>query len=150
MWSPTAHTSKPLIYKITGVWANHEGSMLLWVMILTLFSAAVAGFGQNLPPSLLARFRWRHGLDIALGFLLFILLTSNPFERVINPPLNGECMNPLLQDPGIANSPAVPLSRLCRFLGGLCLCRRLRSSKAGLIRHGRAGSVPGRWPHGCS
>jgi cytochrome c-type biogenesis protein CcmF len=99
-----SHTSKPLIYKITGVWANHEGSMLLLVMILTLFSAAVAGFGQNLPPSLLARVVGVMGL-IALGFLLFILLTSNPFERVINPPLNGEGMNPLLQDPGIAIHP---------------------------------------------
>ncbi|WP_417815813.1 heme lyase CcmF/NrfE family subunit [Thalassospira alkalitolerans] len=99
-----SHTSKPLIYKITGVWANHEGSMLLWVMILTLFASAVAAFGRNLPPSLLARVIGVMGI-IALGFLLFILLTSNPFERVVNPPLNGEGMNPLLQDPGIAIHP---------------------------------------------
>jgi cytochrome c-type biogenesis protein CcmF len=96
-----SHTSKPMIYKITGVWANHEGSMLLWVMILTLFGGAVAAFGRNLPPTLLARVLGVMGL-IGVGFILFIVLTSNPFERVINPPLDGEGMNPLLQDPGIA------------------------------------------------
>jgi cytochrome c-type biogenesis protein CcmF len=99
-----SHTAKPLIYKITGVWANHEGSMLLWVLILTLFGAAVSAFGRNLPPSLLARVVGVMGL-IAVGFLLFILLTSNPFERIANPPLNGQGMNPLLQDPGIAIHP---------------------------------------------
>ena len=99
-----SHTSKPMIYKITGVWANHEGSMLLWVMILTLFGGAVAAFGRNLPPTLLARVLGVMGL-IAAGFILFIVLTSNPFERVLNPPLDGEGMNPLLQDPGIAIHP---------------------------------------------
>ena len=93
-----------MIYKITGVWANHEGSMLLWVMILTLFGGAVAAFGRNLPPTLLARVLGVMGL-IGVGFILFIVLTSNPFERVINPPLDGEGMNPLLQDPGIAIHP---------------------------------------------
>ncbi|MDP2699503.1 heme lyase CcmF/NrfE family subunit [Thalassospira sp.] len=99
-----SHTSKPLIYKITGVWANHEGSMLLWILILALFGASVSAFGGNLPPTLLARVVGVMGL-IAFGFLLFILLTSNPFERVFNPPLDGQGMNPLLQDPGIAIHP---------------------------------------------
>ncbi|HCK19627.1 MAG TPA: heme lyase NrfEFG subunit NrfE, partial [Thalassospira sp.] len=85
-------------------WANHEGSMLLWVLILTLFGGAVAAFGRNLPPTLLARVLGVMGL-IGVGFILFIVLTSNPFERVLNPPLDGEGMNPLLQDPGIAIHP---------------------------------------------
>ena len=80
-----SHSAKPLIYKITGVWGNHEGSMLLWVLILALFGAAVALFGGNLPRPLQARVlavqAW-----IAFGFLAFTLLTSNPFARVVPPP----------------------------------------------------------------
>ncbi len=99
-----SHSAKPLIYKITGVWANHEGSMLLWVLILALFGAAVAAFGRNLPPTLLARVLAVQAM-IGVGFLLFILLTSNPFERLETPPVDGNGMNPLLQDPGIALHP---------------------------------------------
>ncbi|MFY7962676.1 MAG: heme lyase CcmF/NrfE family subunit, partial [Elsteraceae bacterium] len=99
-----SHTSKPLIYKISGVWGNHEGSMLLWVLILTLFGAAVAMFGANLPASLRARTLAVQAL-IAVAFLLFILFTSNPFQRVFPPPLNGNDLNPLLQDPGLAIHP---------------------------------------------
>ena len=99
-----SHTSKPLIYKISGVWGNHEGSMLLWVLILTLFGAAVAVFGENLPASLRARTLAVQAL-IGVAFLLFILFTSNPFQRVFPPPLNGNDLNPLLQDPGLAIHP---------------------------------------------
>ena len=70
-----SHTDKPLLYKISGVWGNHEGSMLLWVLILALFGSAVAAFGANLPPSLRARVLSIQAL-IAVGFYLFILLTS--------------------------------------------------------------------------
>src|SRR3954467_2747145 len=75
-----SHTLKPLIYKISGVWANHEGSMLLWIFILALFGAAVAVFGRNLPPGLRGRVLAVQAM-IGSGFLLFILLTSNPFQR---------------------------------------------------------------------
>ena len=98
-------SQKPLIYKISGVWGNHEGSMLLWVLILALFGALVALSRQaharrpRAPP----RCRSRRG---SLGaFLLFILLTSNPFARVGVPPIEGRDLNPLLQDPGLAIHP---------------------------------------------
>jgi cytochrome c-type biogenesis protein CcmF len=99
-----SHSAKPLLYKITGVWGNHEGSMLLWVLILTLYGAAVALFGGNLPPRLKARVLAVQGM-IGFGFLLFILATSNPFLRVAAPPADGNGLNPLLQDPGLAFHP---------------------------------------------
>jgi cytochrome c-type biogenesis protein CcmF len=99
-----SHTDKPLLYKISGVWGNHEGSMLLWVLILSLYGAAVAVFGGNLPSGLKARVLSVQGM-ISVGFLLFILLTSNPFTRIDPAPLNGQGLNPLLQDPGLAFHP---------------------------------------------
>jgi len=99
-----SHTDKPLLYKISGVWGNHEGSMLLWVLILAVFGSAVALFGRNLPPTLRARVLAVQA-GIAVGFYLFMLLTSNPFARVLPPPLNGRDLNPLLQDPGLAFHP---------------------------------------------
>ncbi|WP_315833847.1 heme lyase CcmF/NrfE family subunit [Bradyrhizobium prioriisuperbiae] len=99
-----SHSLKPLIYKISGVWGNHEGSMLLWVLILALFGGMVAAFGNNLPLSLrahvLAVQAW-----IASAFYLFILITSNPFARIANPPIEGRDLNPLLQDIGLAVHP---------------------------------------------
>jgi cytochrome c-type biogenesis protein CcmF len=99
-----SHTLKPLIYKFSGVWGNHEGSMLLWVLILTFFSALVALFGRNLPPSLKANVLAVQGW-IASAFLLFILTTSNPFARIIPAPLEGRDLNPVLQDIGLAIHP---------------------------------------------
>ena len=99
-----SHTDKPLLYQITGVWGNHEGSMLLWVFMLSLCAAAVALFSNNLPPALRARVLAVQGM-IAVGFLLFILLTSNPFLRTFPPPPNGQGLNPVLQDPGLAFHP---------------------------------------------
>ncbi|MEN2976867.1 heme lyase CcmF/NrfE family subunit [Tistrella bauzanensis] len=99
-----SHTAKPLLYKITGVWGNHEGSLLLWALILSLYGGAVALFGRNLPPTLRARVLSVQGM-IAIGFLLFMLLTSNPFERLMPPPAEGRDLNPLLQDPGLAFHP---------------------------------------------
>src|SRR5918996_134024 len=99
-----SHSLKPLIYKISGVWGNHEGSMLLWVLILALFGALVALFGSNLPLTLKA-----HVLSvqswIAVAFILFILATSNPFLRLVPAPAEGRDLNPLLQDPGLAIHP---------------------------------------------
>jgi cytochrome c-type biogenesis protein CcmF len=94
----------PLIYKITGVWGNHEGSMLLWVLILALYGALVAAFGRNLPDTLKALVLSAQGW-IASAFLLFILTTSNPFLRLASPPLEGQDLNPVLQDIGLAIHP---------------------------------------------
>jgi cytochrome c-type biogenesis protein CcmF len=99
-----SHTDKPLLYKISGVWGNHEGSMLLWVLILSLYGCAVAVFGGNLPAALRARALAVQSM-IAVGFLLFILLTSDPFVRLVPAPMNGQGLNPLLQDPGLAFHP---------------------------------------------
>jgi cytochrome c-type biogenesis protein CcmF len=99
-----SHTDKPMLYKVTGVWGNHEGSLLLWITILALFGLAVTMFGRNLPPGLKARALAVQAM-ITVGFLLFILLTSNPFERLEPPPMNGSGLNPLLQDPGLAFHP---------------------------------------------
>ncbi|MBL8575485.1 MAG: heme lyase CcmF/NrfE family subunit [Hyphomicrobiaceae bacterium] len=99
-----SHSQKPLIFKISGVWGNHEGSMLLWVTILALFGALVALFSRNLPPTLranvLAVQAW-----VGVAFLTFILLTSNPFERLDKPPFEGQDLNPILQDVGLAIHP---------------------------------------------
>jgi cytochrome c-type biogenesis protein CcmF len=99
-----SHSLKPLLYKITGVWGNHEGSMVLWVLILALFGALVATFGGNLPAGLQARVLSVQAM-IALGFLVFIVATSNPFLRIVPPPVDGRDLNPLLQDPGLAFHP---------------------------------------------
>lgn len=101
-----SNSLKPLIYKITGTWGNHEGSILLWCLILAICSAAVAGFGRTLPSALRARVIGVLGL-VSAGFLLFALTESNPFLRVFPPPLDGQDMNPLLQDPGLAIHPPI-------------------------------------------
>jgi cytochrome c-type biogenesis protein CcmF len=100
-----SHTLKPLIYKITGVWGNHEGSMLLWVLVLSIYSAAMALLrrgGEELASAALGV----QGL-LAAAFILFILLTSNPFLRLDPMPFEGAGLNPLLQDPGLAFHPPV-------------------------------------------
>jgi cytochrome c-type biogenesis protein CcmF len=99
-----SNSAKPLLFKVTGVWSNHEGSMLLWVLILALFGALVAAFGTNLPDRLKALVLSVQGW-IAAAFLLFILTTSNPFLRVATPPLEGNDLNPVLQDIGLAIHP---------------------------------------------
>ncbi|ALN73950.1 heme lyase CcmF/NrfE family subunit [Aureimonas sp. AU20] len=99
-----SHSLKPMLYKVSGVWGNHEGSMLLWVLILALFGALVSSFGVDLPASLKANVlsvqAW-----ILVAFLLFILLTSNPFTRVVPAPFEGQDLNPILQDIGLAIHP---------------------------------------------
>jgi len=99
-----SNSMKPLVYKLSGVWSNHEGSMLLWVFILSLFGAAVALFSGNLPPGLRARVLAVQAM-IGVGFLLFILLTSNPFLRLFPVPPDGAGLNPILQDRGLAFHP---------------------------------------------
>ena len=99
-----SHSLKPMLYKVAATWGSHEGSLLLWVLILTAFGAAVSFFGSNIPEPLKARTlsvqAW-----ISVGFLSFMLLTSNPFERLFPPPIDGNDLNPLLQDVGLAMHP---------------------------------------------
>lgn len=96
----------PLLYRITGTWGDHEGSMLLWALILGFCSGAVAAFGSWLPSALRARVIGVLGA-VSCGFLLFAATTSNPFLRVWPPPMQGQGMNPLLQDPGLAFHPPI-------------------------------------------
>jgi cytochrome c-type biogenesis protein CcmF len=132
-----SHTAKPMIYKISGVWGNHEGSMLLWVLILSLFGAAAAAFGGNLPPSLRARVL---GVQASIGaaFYAFILFTSNPFLRLANPPFDGRDLNPLLQDPGLAFHPPF------LYLGYVGLSMAFSFAIAALIE-GRVDAAWARW-----
>ncbi len=132
-----SHSMKPLIYKITGVWGNHEGSMLLWVSILALFGGLVAMFGNNLPISLrahvLAVQAW-----IASAFYLFILITSNPFLRFADPPIEGRDLNPVLQDIGLAVHPPM------LYLGYVGFSISFSFAAAALIE-GRIDAAWARW-----
>ncbi len=132
-----SHSLKPMLYKITGVWANHEGSMLLWVLILAVFAAAVAQFGNNLPLTLKARALAVQGM-IATAFLAFLIFTSNPFLRTDPVPLDGRGLNPLLQDPGLAFHP--PLL----YLGYVGFSIAFSFAVAALIE-GRVDAAWGRW-----
>jgi cytochrome c-type biogenesis protein CcmF len=127
----------PLVYKFTSVWGNHEGSMLLWVLILALFGALVALFGNNLPATLkshvLAVQSW-----IACAFYLFILLTSNPFARLAPAPFEGRDLNPILQDIGLAIHP--PLL----YLGYVGLSIAFSFAVAALLE-GRIDAAWARW-----
>ena len=99
-----SNSQMPLIYRLTSLWGNHEGSMILWVSILAFFGALVAVFGNNLPVTLKAN---ALGVQawIAAAFDMFILTTSNPFLRIPDAPFEGRDLNPILQDPGLAFHP---------------------------------------------
>ena len=99
-----SNTHLPLQYQIAGFWGGHEGSLLLWVQMLVVWMVAVALFSRHLPQPVLARILAVMGL-VSVGFLLFMLLTSNPFERLFPAPLDGRDLNPLLQDPGMVFHP---------------------------------------------
>ncbi|WP_292089640.1 heme lyase CcmF/NrfE family subunit, partial [Mesorhizobium sp.] len=132
-----SHSLQPMIYKITGTWGNHEGSMLLWVLILTFFGALVAVFGSNLPATLKANVLAVQGM-LGAAFFLFILATSNPFIRLNPAPIEGRDLNPILQDLGLAIHP--PLL----YLGyvGFSIC--FSFSVAALIE-GRIDASWARW-----
>jgi len=132
-----SHSAKPMLYKISGTWGNHEGSMLLWVLIVALFGAMAAWFGGNLPPTLRARVL---SVQAAIGvaFLAFILFTSNPFLRMGTPPFDGQDLNPLLQDPGLAFHPPF------LYLGYVGLSMSFSFAVAALIE-GRVDAAWGRW-----
>ena len=132
-----SHTAKPLLYKFAGVWGNHEGSLLLWVLILALFGASAQWFGGNLPLALKARVLAVQGA-IGVAFLAFMLFTSNPFLRLAAPPMNGRDLNPLLQDPGLAFHPPF------LYLGYVGLSMAFSFAVAALIE-GRVDAAWGRW-----
>ena len=127
----------PLHYRIAATWGSHEGSMLLWVLILACWTGAVAVFSTSLPTVLRARILSTMGL-VAVGFLLFLLFTSNPFERLVPPPADGRDLNPLLQDAGMVFHP--PLL----YMGYVGLAVAFAFSIAGLIG-GRFDAAWARW-----
>lgn len=132
-----SHTLKPWLYKLSGVWGNHEGSLLLWVLILALFGACAAWFGGNLPATLQARVLGVQGA-IGVAFIAFTLFTSNPFLRTDFPPFDGRDLNPLLQDPGLAFHPPF------LYLGYVGLSMAFSFAVAALIE-GRVDAAWGRW-----
>jgi cytochrome c-type biogenesis protein CcmF len=132
-----SHSLKPLLYKITGLWANHEGSLLLWMLILSLCSTAVAWFGRTLPADFRARVLAIMAM-ISVGFLSFLLFTSNPFARLLPAPPEGVGLNPILQDPGLAFHP--PLL----YVGYVGLSVSFAFAVAALIE-GRIGPLWAKW-----
>ena len=106
-----SNSAMPTIYKISGVWGNHEGSMLLWVLILAIFGALVALFGRSLPRTLRANALAVQGL-ISVAFLLFILLTSNPFERLFPRPSRAATSTRSCRIPGSRSIPRSSISAM--------------------------------------
>ena len=132
-----SHSLKPMLYKVSGVWGNHEGSMLLWVLIVTLFGACAAWFGARLPATLQSRIL---AVQAAIGvaFFAFIIFTSNPFLRLETPPFDGQDLTPLLQDVGLAMPPPF------LYLGYVGLSMTFSFAVAALIE-GRVDAAWGRW-----
>ena len=121
-----SHSTKPLIYKISGTWGNHEGSLLLWIVILAIFGAALAASGRDMDAGLKTRTLAVQAM-VTCGFLAFCLFTSNPFERLDVAPLDGRGLNPILQDPGLALHPPT------LYLGYVGLSMAFAFAVAGLI-----------------
>ena len=121
-----SHSAKPLIYKISGTWGNHEGSLLLWILILVIYGAVLSISGRTMPALLKARILAVQGM-ITSGFLAFSLFTSNPFTRLANAPIDGKGLNPILQDPGLAIHPPM------LYLGYVGLSIAFAFAVAGLI-----------------
>ena len=132
-----SNSAMPMLYKVSAVWGNHEGSLILWVLILAVFGLAVARLGGNIPPALRAR---ALGVQawIAIGFLSFSLFTSNPFLRLDPPAINGRDLNPILQDPGLAFHPPF------LYLGYVGLSISFSFAVAALIE-GRVDATWARW-----
>jgi cytochrome c-type biogenesis protein CcmF len=132
-----SHSLQPTLFKFAGAWGNHEGSMLLWVMILAIFGGSVAIFGNGLPATLKARVLAVQGM-IGAAFLAFIVFTSNPFDRLNPAPLEGAELNPLLQDPGLAFHPPF------LYLGYVGFSMAFSFSVAALLE-GRVDAAWARW-----
>ena len=136
-WRTIPIRRQPLLYRIAGLWGNHEGSLLLWISILSVYGAAVAAFGGNLPARLRARVLAVQAA-IALGFLAFTLFASNPFTRLFPAPADGAELNPILQDPGLAFHPPM------LYLGYVGLSMAFSFAIAALIE-GRVDAAWARW-----
>jgi cytochrome c-type biogenesis protein CcmF len=132
-----SNSQMPFIYRLTSVWGNHEGSMILWISILAFFGALVAMFGNNLPLVLKANALAVQG-SIAAAFHLFILTTSNPFVRIAQAPFEGRDLNPILQDPGLAFHPP------CLYLGYVGFSIAFSFAIAALLE-GRIDAAWARW-----
>jgi len=132
-----SHSSKPMIYKISGLWGNHEGSLLLWILILCLFGAVLAARFKTIPARFKARILGVQGV-IATAFIAFSLFTSNPFARLANAPLDGRGLNPVLQDPGLAMHPPM------LYIGYVGLSLAFAFAVAGLIE-GHIDTLWARW-----
>jgi cytochrome c-type biogenesis protein CcmF len=132
-----SHSAKPWLFKLSGTWGNHEGSMLLWLLILALFGAAAGWFGGDLPETLRARVLSVQA-SIGVAFGAFLLWTSNPFARLASPPLDGRDLNPLLQDVGLALHPPF------LYLGYVGLSMAFSFAVAALLE-GRVDAAWGRW-----
>ena len=132
-----SNTALPLQYRMAGFWGGHEGSLLLWVQMLVVWMVAVAVFSQHLPRPVLARILAVMGL-VSVGFLLFLLLTSNPFDRLFPAPLDGRDLNPLLQDPGMVVHPPM------LYMGYVGFCVAFAFAIAALIG-GKLDATWARW-----
>ena len=132
-----SNTALPLQYRMAGFWGGHEGSLLLWVQMLVAWMVAVAVFSQHLPRPVLARILSVMGW-VSVGFLLFLLLTSNPFDRLFPAPLDGRDLNPLLQDPGMVVHPPM------LYMGYVGFCVAFAFAIAALIG-GKLDATWARW-----
>ena len=132
-----SNTALPTPYKIAAVWGSHEGSLLLWILILAGWTLGVAAASRGLPETMAARVLGILGL-VSVGMLLFTLLTSNPFDRVFPPPVDGNDLNPLLQDPGLVMHPPI------LYMGYVGLSVPFAFSVAALMT-GRLNSAWARW-----
>jgi cytochrome c-type biogenesis protein CcmF len=99
-----SNSQLPIQYRIAATWGSHEGSLLLWVLMLNVWTVGVTVFSRHLPAAMVARVIGVLGL-VSVGFILFLLLTSNPFERLLPAAAEGRDLNPLLQDPGMVIHP---------------------------------------------
>ena len=122
-----SNSALPVFYRFAAVWGAHEGSLLLWALALSTWSLAVAAFSRDLPETFAARVLGVLGI-VSIGFLLFILLTSNPFERLIPAAMDGRDLNPLLQDSALAMHPPI------LYMGYVGFCRRVRLRRGGDAR----------------
>lgn len=132
-----SNTALPVLYLVSGVWGAHEGSLLLWALSLAVWTGLVAQFSRSIPDATIARVLGVMGL-VSIGFLLFLLLTSNPFERMIPAPPEGRDLNPLLQDPGLAIHPPM------LYMGYVGFSVAFAFSIAALLE-GRLDSAWARW-----
>jgi len=132
-----SNTALPTLYLVSGVWGAHEGSLLLWALTLSIWTGSLAFFSKNIPETTVARVLGVLGL-VAIGFILFLLLTSNPFDRLFPAPLEGRDLNPLLQDPGLAIHPPM------LYMGYVGFSVAFAFSIAALLE-GRLDSAWARW-----